>query len=185
MPNTYATAIVKDFQQSKSQLSEVDAINHPKFGKRGESTLGFPVSPGQSQQNYQRLTANKGQRQACNLSQFDSSNKDLLKADFGQRQYNTPLTQQRHRRRPLTTKMNQTQIQSFNNLKNLKQDQSALTSQQRANIEAQNEAQLITVDGRAQNIDLSRIQVHNYEFVGQESQAAPYQDCFDNLKLDP
>ena len=155
MPNTYATAFVKDFNQSKSQLSEVDAVNHPKFGKRGESGLGFPVSPGQSQQNYIKLTAIKGQRQALNLSQFDSSNRDLPQGDVGQRQYHTPLTQQRHRRRPLTTKMNQTQIQSLNNLKNLKQDQSALTSQQRAINDT--DVQLNTVDGRGQNIDLTRI----------------------------
>lgn len=45
MPNTYATAF-KDFQQSKSQLSEVDAVNLPKFGKRGDSAFGSPVNPG-------------------------------------------------------------------------------------------------------------------------------------------
>ena len=46
MPNTYATALTKDLHQSKSQLSELDAVN-AKFGQKGmDSSAGFPMSPG-------------------------------------------------------------------------------------------------------------------------------------------
>lgn len=110
MPNTYATAFTKDFQFSKSQLSEVDAVNNLKFERPVDSGLGFPVSPGFSQNSQIRFPVNvKAGQQATNMPQ-DMSNSVLQKTDFGQRVYNTPLTQQRHKRRPMTTKMNHSQI---------------------------------------------------------------------------
>ena len=66
MPNTYATAFTKDLQISKSQLSEVDAVNNQfKFDRRGDSGLGMPVSPGYSQNSQIRFPLNvKTQQQA-------------------------------------------------------------------------------------------------------------------------
>jgi hypothetical protein len=52
MPNTYATVFLKDYAQSKAQLSEVDAFAAAhRFDQKFVTASDFPASPSLSMQS--------------------------------------------------------------------------------------------------------------------------------------